>query len=153
MITKILSTILLLFASFGAFASDYMTVELKNGQKYSFLLSEKPVITYENANLVINSNATTSYALENIKNYHFTKIAASIIETSSLALRIISIDEATIEVQNANPLEVVTLTAMSGAKVLTSYVDTDGKVQVKLPNNRGVYVLSVGNKSFKVIRK
>ena len=51
----------------------YMTVELKSSEKYSFLLADKPVVTFQNGDLVVNGSAETSYAISGVKDYHFTE--------------------------------------------------------------------------------
>ena len=55
---------------------QYMTIEQKSGEKFSFLLDENPEITYSDGNLVVNGNAITSYAISSVKNYHFTETAS-----------------------------------------------------------------------------
>lgn len=151
---KLLATISLLCSACGIFATEnYMTVELKNGDLYSFLLADKPVVSYNDASLVINSNDKTSYAISDVKNYHFTKSDATSLETVNSFLRIVNIDDKTVEVQNAKPMLQVTLTSTSGVQILSSCAGSDGRVVVKLPESKGVYLLSVGDQSFKVIRK
>ncbi len=151
---KLFIALLSLSAACGALAEGkYMTVELKNGDLYSFLLSDKPVVTYNEANLVINSNDRTSYAISGVKNYHFTKSDATSLETVNSFLRIVNIDNETVEVQNAKPMSAVSLTSTSGVQILSSCAGSDGRVVVELPESKGVYILSVGNQSFKVIRK
>ena len=80
-----------------------MTIEKKNGAKYSFLLKENPVITYQNGNIVINGNEKTSYSIEEVKNYHFSEENESAIDNvaSTQILRIVSISEDVIRVENA----------------------------------------------------
>ena len=64
-----------------------------------------------------------------------------------------SLDESTLQVLNAQPAEKVTLVSINGSIVLTSMTDMNGSAIVKLPGRDGVYVLTVGTKSIKVIRK
>ncbi len=155
MIKRFITTLSLACMAFGAFAEvNYMTVEKNDGTKYSFLLAENPVITYENDNLVINKDAKTTYSFEDIKNYHFTVDNQSDVDmVSSKVLKIVWIDDATIEVQNAQAGSVVSLTAINGTVVAKTKADAEGKATVKMPNNAGVYVLSAGTQSFKIIRK
>ena len=47
----------------------------------------------------------------------------------------------------------VLLVNLNGAVLATSTTDPTGSAIVTLPSEKGVYVLSVGNQSFKVIRK
>ncbi len=152
----ILSAVVLLFGVVGGLRAqnDFMTVELKNGDMFSFLLSEKPVVTYQDANLVINGSASTSYSIEGIKNYHFTKEdVTGDVSLSSAALRIVNTDNQTIEVQNARPLTAVSLNSVGGVKVLSAFADMNGEATISLPVQQGIYVLSVGDQSFKIIRK
>lgn len=154
MIKRFITTLSVISLAFAVYAeSKYMTVEKNDGTKISFLLENNPVITYQNDNLVINKDAKTTYSLEDIKNYHFTannQSAADLVASS--ALRIIRIDDETIEVQNAEPLCNISVVAISGAVVSQAKADAEGKAIVKLPNNAGVYVLSACKQSFKIIR-
>lgn len=155
MVKRFFTTLSLLGMMLGAqAAAKYMTIEKKDGSMISFALAEKPVITYAGGSLVINEEAKTTYALDDIANYHFTETEATDAKFSSAELlKIVQVDAETIEVQNAKVGSVVRLTAISGVEVLGVKADTDGNVEVKLPSQKGVYVLSVGNQSFKVIRK
>lgn len=151
---KLFIALLSLSAACGALAEGkYMTVELKNGDLYSFLLADKPVVSYNDASLVINSNDKTSYAISDVKNYHFTKSDVTFLETVNSSLKVVNVDNETVEVQNAKPMLQVTLTSTSGVQILSSCAGSDGRVVVKLPESKGVYLLSVGDQSFKVIRK
>ena len=132
---------------------QYMTIEQKSGEKYSFLLDENPEISYSEGNLVVTGNTVTSFAISSVKNYHFTETASSVDTKKSNELRIINLDESTIEVQNANASAKVMLANANGAIVLESTTDADGSVIVVLPEQKGVYMLSVGAHSIKVIRK
>ena len=155
MVKKLLASLALCCMTIGANAeSNYMTVEKINGSKISFLLADNPVITYKDGNLVINKDAKTTYSFEDIKNYHFTEnddTKSTSINAESL--RFVWIDDTTIEVQNTQPGSVVALTAINGSVVANSKSDSEGKATVKMPNNAGVYVLSAGNQSFKIIRR
>lgn len=132
----------------------HVTVELKEGGKYSFLLAEKPVITFKGADLVVNDNAATSYALSDVKNYHFTESDETKVEAVANAeIRIVNLNEQTIEVQNSEASVKVNLIAANSAVLSTTTTDANGKATINLPQTKGVYIVTVGNKSFKVIRK
>lgn len=135
-------------------AVNYMTVELKTGDKFSFLLKAKPVITYGGGNMEINDGSTTNYALNSVKNYHFTESDESGVDNMGAdILRIVSIDENTIGVENAQAGAGVTLLTAGGTIVSTTTTDQAGTATITLPSAQGVYVLSVGKQSFKLIRK
>ena len=155
MIKRFISVFSLLCLTLGINAeSNYMTVEKNDGSLISFLLADNPVITYQNDCLIINKDANTTYSFDDIKNYHFTEEDVTAAESvSAVALKFVWIDDATIEIQNAQSGAAVALTAVNGVVVSNSKVDADGKATVKIPNNKGVYVISAGKQSFKIIRK
>ena len=76
------TTALLLGAMCASAAVQYMTVEQKSGAKYSFLLKDNPVVTYKGGELVVNGSASTSYAIDGVKNYHFTETDQTGVETT-----------------------------------------------------------------------
>ena len=152
---RILTFLLLSGCLLGANAEKkYMTVEQKNSAKYSFLLEDNPIVTYENGSLVVNGNATTSYAIAGVKNYHFTEGNETGVDAPlAKMLQIVSLDEATLQVRNAQASEKVSLVNANGATLFSATADSEGSVLVKLPEVKGVYVLTVGSNSIKVIRK
>ncbi len=155
MTKKLLISIALLCAALCAdAAANYMTVELKGAKKFSFKLSDNPVVTYENGDLVVNGNASTSYAISGVKNFHFTEGDETAVEnTNADMLRIVSSDDNTVSVENAPAGAKVLLVNAGGANVATTTADQSGTATITLPSAKGVYVLTVGKQSFKVIRK
>lgn len=133
---------------------QYMIVEQLDESKYSFLLDDNPIVTHEDGNLVVNGDAATSYAISSVKRFYFAEDAVSGVEKqTSDVFCIVSLDESTLQVLNAQPAESVTLVSVDGKVILTSTTDMNGSAIVKLPGRGGVYVLTVGTKSIKVIRK
>lgn len=148
------STCLLIGASSSFATVSYMTVELKAGDKYSFLLTDKPVVTFNSGDLVVNGDAETSYSIEGVKNFHFTEGDATGAETlSSGEMRIASLDGSTIQVQNIGNGSIATLVNVSGKIISSSKADSEGSATISLPQTKGVYILSADGKSFKIIRK
>ena len=150
--------LMVLSSLFGAFcvnaSPQYMTVELKNGEHISFLLVDKPTVTYEDGNVVVNGSASTSYAVEGIRNFHFTEAdVTGVANNSADALCIVRIDDDIVALENAPAGAVVSLFNSNGALVSNAIVDRAGNSSVPFPSQKGVYVLTVGGKSFKLIRK
>lgn len=135
----------------------YMTVELKSSEKYSFLLADKPVVTFQNGDLVVNGSAETSYAISGVKDYHFTEKDET--EATGETLKsvetgcVIFENNGVVFIQKANPSADVLLFNVNGVVLSKTSVDNNGNAELKLPDFAGVYVLSVGNQSFKLIRK
>ena len=133
---------------------QYMIVEQLDESMYSFLLDDNPIVTHEDGNLVVNGDAATSYAITSVKRFYFAEDAVSgVKKQTSVVFCIVSLDESTLQVFNAQPAERVTLVSVDGRTILTSTTDLNGSAIVKLPSRGGVYVLTVGTKSIKVIRK
>ncbi|MBE6326355.1 MAG: T9SS type A sorting domain-containing protein [Bacteroidales bacterium] len=131
---------------------QYMTIEQRNGEKYSFLLDDELEITYSEGNLIVNGSPVTSFAISSVKNYHFSE-TASVDAKISNELRIVNLDGSTVEVQNATASAKVMLVNVSGAVFFESETNAEGSVIVELPEQKGIYILSVGTHSIKVIRK
>ena len=154
MIKKLAAMLGLTCGVLGANASAlYMTVEQKSGEKYSFLLADNPVVTYKDGNLVVNGNATTSYAIDGVKNYHFTEKDLSITEKTVSNQLYISVGDNSVAIENASAQSRVMLASASGATIATTETDAQGAATIALPNQQGIYVLTVDEKSFKLIRK
>ncbi len=135
-------------------APTHLTVELKKGSKYSFLLSDKPVITFESAVLVVNGNEETSYSIEGVKNFHFTEGDQSKAETLSAGdISVVCLDNSTIKILNLEKSSKVMVVNASGVVMSSVAADGEGEATVSLPQAKGVYVVSVAGKAFKVIKK
>ncbi|MBO7442337.1 MAG: hypothetical protein J6T83_04590, partial [Paludibacteraceae bacterium] len=106
--------LLLCFSSLNA-TVKYMTVELKNNDKYSFVLSKKPVLTHRKNELLIYCGGKTSYSISDVKNYRFTESDETKTETlDSDVVVLSSIDESTINVQNVAQGTIITLMNING---------------------------------------
>ncbi|MCR5246376.1 MAG: hypothetical protein Q4B61_08105 [Bacteroidales bacterium] len=131
-----------------------VVIELKSGKEIGFLLNDTLEFTHENGNLVVNNNATTSYVIDSVKNFHFTNGEnLSVDNQFSTNLSIINLDNATLQVKNALPSEKVMMTSINGMVLFNSKTDTEGSIILTLPEQKGIYVLSIGNRGIKIIRK
>lgn len=151
---KQLATICLLGVSVLANAERaYMTVELNSGSKYNFLLADKPVLTYKNMELVVNGEAATSYAIDDVKKYYFTDSDMTESELTDGNLPAFSVTDSKVDIINATPSLKVSLLAANGIVLETVTANEGGNATLTLPQAKGIYVLVVGNQSFKIVRK
>ncbi|MBR4840713.1 MAG: hypothetical protein IK005_09585 [Paludibacteraceae bacterium] len=155
MLKKCLMILALLYGALSATAAvQYMTIELKSGGKFSFLLADNPIVTYANGDLSVNGSPSTSYAISGVKNYHFTeKNETGLSSVSSETLSIVSLDDNTLGIQNAPASAKAILLTATGVVSSTAVVDASGAATLVLPQQKGLYVLSVGELSIKLIRK
>lgn len=151
---KLLSLGIFVFGALCANAEmQYMVIEQKTGEKFNFLLDENPIVTYEDGNLVVNGNASTTYAIGDVKNYHFTETSETGVDKQlAESIQIENIDESTILIKSTDSDKPVTLYAVNGAITYTTTTNAEGKATVSLPK-QGVYVLTIGKQSIKLIRK
>lgn len=155
MIKKLFASLLLAGLASSIYAeSKYMTIDFSNGTSISFLLENNPVITYENESLLVNKDANTTYSFDEIKNFHFTEddqTAAKTVIANSL--EIVKVDEETICIKNAEVNSDVAVYTISGTVASQAKANAEGQATVKLPQQTGVYVITAGKQSFKIIRK
>lgn len=145
-----------LVSLFANSTAQYMVVEQKSGEKYSFLLADYPVITFDNGDFVVNGSETTTYAISNVKNYHFTEFDVKDMGVNQYqidALVVENIDDDILLVKNARPFSKALLVNISGMLVFSSDTDVAGNSTILLPRQKGVYVLTIANQSIKIIRK
>lgn len=152
---KNLLTLCLLGGALLAHAVEtHLTIELKSGSKYNFALADKPVITFENGNLVVNGNSETSYSIEGVLNFHFSEGEESKAKTlQANELQFTALDKDNIKISNANAGTIISLFTTNGIVLTNTKADNDGIAVVNLPKEKGVYVLTAGNQSIKIIRK
>lgn len=138
----------------------HMTVELNSGSKINFLLDDNPVITFEKekydikaSKMVVNGDAETSYAIDDVKIYYFTNGDSTPVKSiEAIDEILVSLSKSAICIQNAKAGEKVTLININGSVVASSVADTNGQSTLDLPQTKGVYIVVVGNQSFKIIR-
>ena len=149
---KIIGTCLLLTTLYSHAGTKYMTVEQKTGEKFSFLLANKPIVTYENDELVVNGSGS-SFVIDDLKNFYFTdEDHTGVANQTTDVLSVVKTDENTIRVENAAAGVAVKLVSASGSVVATGTTDQNGAASLSFPSQTGVYVLTIGNNSFKVVR-
>ncbi len=145
----------LVFGLCGAFAANaksYVVLELQNGSLFSFQLADKPEFTFTDDEMVINGNAETTYVIDEVKNFRFSDSELTGAPTqSSEEVRVVSLDQNTLQILGANgaPLR---LMKSNGTLILSMSAVTDGST-IELPREKGIYIITVGKQSIKVIRK
>lgn len=151
-----------LFAAIGAMmAQDSMPVQKLNvwkmdGSMISFLLTDEPVTTFENGNLVITTNqGVFSYPLAQMKKYTHEGLPEGI-ETPSVAPGDILVrqndeqmliegipDNQLVKVYSADGKLILSKHAVGGQSTLLSLI---GQPQ-------GAYIVNIGKTSFKFVKQ
>lgn len=150
---QILTVCLVSSSVFLNAAVTHLTVELKSGDKFNFLLAEKPVITFKGGELVVNANAQTAYSIADILNYHFTEGEQSGVELQQPdLLQLVAVDEQHIGVRNAEPGATISLCSATGVVLVAENANAEGVATLQLPQQKGVYILTTGKKSIKIVK-
>lgn len=141
-------TLILLAAALSALAANAgnyaLKVNLRQGSSATYILSDKPVITYSGNDVIIKSQGIEdSYLLSDVKSFTFTENGTSGIESVT--------DNVTYEFHdNVFTCEgqVITVYNLSGRKVAS------GSNSVSLESlDRGIYIVNTGNRAIKVMKK
>lgn len=131
---------------------DVLIVELNNDSTYRFLLDAKPVLTFDNDNLIVDGNINTTYELSSVRNYHFDA-TTSMAAIASNELRLAYLDNRKVFISGLKPQTKVVIYNAAGVLMHTVIVDEDGNAIMRVPSKVGVYVLKTDAKNFKIIKK
>ncbi len=135
-------------------AVQYVTVEQKNGEKFSFLITDNPILSFKDGDLIVNGNTETSYAIAGVRNFHFSDYdQTGVVNQGSDVLLLVRVDNNAICVEHVKAGSPVILYNSAGVPVVNAVADRTGTANLAYPGQKGVYVLSVDGKSFKLIRK
>ncbi len=142
---KILSGLLIICAALTSYAEGHsLRLLLKNGNVETYVLSKKPVVTFEAGDVVIKSdNLTASYARADVESFSFIENTSSIRDVKDREI-IYSYDGSVFRCPDSG----ITVCNLNGI-VLTS-----GKDEVSLSSlPSGIYIVVVNNKSVKITKK
>ena len=153
---KIIISMVLLVASFTAFAQNTLTIHQKDGQQLSFGFEEKPVITFTDSEIVLTS-AKTELRLyfTNVDKITFDDIDDAVIDIKADGTKAsITLDEYTVSISGAKADAAVQLIASDG-KLLQSYkTDENGSVMFSIADlPQGTYIISSESITVKILKK
>lgn len=140
------------FAS-AAEAGDNLIISTKDGQQVTYLLSTRPVVTFEGTDLVLKTTeVTVKYPLADIEDMTFD--LASGIQPVKMDQNIsFTIDANHIAANGLKNGEVLQVFSLDGKVLVNATASEDGQLSVSteaLPH--GVYVVKAGKKSYKIMK-
>ena len=155
---KIILLLSLIF-SLPMYADHYLVIELNNSNKHNYSLEDKPVISFNNDRLIIETDKIEfDYLIDDIAKYYFSKASETDIENikydvNNIHFTYTNPDFLLIEGVTGN--ENVQVYEINGKTCPVDVLKSDNCIKVQLntlPN--GLYIINVDNKhSFKIIRK
>lgn len=142
------------FASSPVFAEDaYVTVNLTNGSKYSYLLSESPKITYSNDSLLVSGPASTRFLLDEVDSYNFTETDLSKVQLiGKKEIRISFVDNNHVKAEGLEPKSPVSLFSSTGRTIKQIKATENGLAELELPQAKGVYILKTNDQTVKLVK-
>ena len=131
----------------------FLIFEMKTGATYSFLLSEYPVITFDDEHTIVNSDIASTYVTDEIDNYHFEeREVTQIAPVKKDEIRFAYLDRSNVNIYGLDNGQEVQLFNLSGL-LLKKEVASSENLTISLPEKKGIYILKIGNLSVKVIKR
>ena len=147
--------VLMTMASAPAFAeTTHVTVDLTDGTKFSYLLSESPKISYQADSFIVSGTARTAFEFSKVDSYHFTDGSLSDVAVlGSNEIRITYSDNSHVKVEGLQPKSSVVLYSVAGTAIQEVNATEFGVAELALPQTKGVYILKTNSQTVKLIKK
>ena len=142
-------------ASAPAFAeTTHVTVDLTDGTKFSYLLSESPKISYQADSFIVSGSARTAFELSKVDSYHFTDGSLSDVAVlGSNEVRFTYSDNSHVKVEGLQPKSSVVLYSVAGTAIQEVNATEIGVAELALPQTKGVYILKTNSQTVKLIKE
>ena len=134
-------------------AQNTLTIHQKDGSKFGYGFSEKPVITYTETDLVLKTAKTVvEYPLSAILKFTFTDSETAVSEIQSETKSpILQLDNYTVYISGAEASQLVSLIDING-KVLSTYkTDANGSISFSITElPEGIYIVKTKSLTCKI---
>lgn len=156
MICLLFFSMTLSIAEMWAAESKSLIVELQNGSQTTFVLSEKPEMTFANHVLtIVMNNKSSDFEISDVKQFYFGEISSDIQQLKVNELKIVYQSDDKVVIEGASESDRIVIYSIKGV-MQKAAVSFDGeKAEVSLSSlPKGTYIVNVQNKqSFKIIKK
>ena len=135
-------------------ATTHVTVDLTDGSKFSYLLSESPKISYKADSFIVSGPARAAFELSKVDSYHFTDgIVSDAAVVGNNEIRIIYSDNSHVKAEGLQPNSSVVLYSVAGATIQQVNATEDGVAELALPQAKGVYILKTNSQTVKLVKE
>ena len=132
----------------------YVTIQMNDGTKNSYLLSSVPKITHSADSLIVEGDAYASFYLNDVDFFKFTESdLTSVPVLQGNEFRVVYLDNQHVKVEGLAAGSTVLLCSASGTVVSQKKVSADGEVELLLPQTSGVYLLKADKQIVKLVKK
>ena len=131
---------------------NVLVIRLTDGGTHTFILSEKPVVTFPDGNVVVNGSASTTYTRSEVEKFSFEYIDPNGIESISKDNVIFYyVDGENVRISGLKDMTTVSVTSLDGKIISTQKCDGTGIVTISLGNQpKGIYIISYEGRSVKI---
>lgn len=134
-------------------SKKYLTIETKSGKKFSFAIPDNPMISFRDGSLILETSSSLAYSVDNVKGYQFSENRSSFPEMLSDVIRVFSSRSNMIQLMGVPPFSDVAVCSENGAVRDYVHSDAEGRVCINDRYSTGTYWVTIGNKSFQLIKK
>ena len=134
--------------------TTHVTVDLTDGTKFSYLLSESPKISYKADSFIVSGPARAAFELSKVDSYHFTDGSLSnvaILGTNEV--RFTYSDNIHVKAEGLQPNSPVVLYSVGGAAIQQVNASAEGVAELALPQAKGVYILKTNSQTVKLVKE
>lgn len=133
-------------------AANTLVVTMTDGTTHAFSLNgQPPVMTFSEDNLIIDGDLSATYPWASVVGFCFSD-ATALDEWSTGTLLMTYTDNRTVHISGLPSDMSVTLYSIAGQR-LTAGTSHDGMLAIDLPAAAGTYLINIGSRSFKIIKK
>lgn len=153
--SKTLLTLLALLFSTAVMAQHELIIELNNGSTHSFVLADKPVVTFEGSKIkVVSSRLSLEKERSEVKDFHFVMVDA-IDNVADNEVRVVLLGT-NVKIyglsESDKPIRVFDLNGRVAPALITTNGSQAEVILEGLP--KGIYIVKIGNKhTIKVTKK
>lgn len=133
---------------------DALVVTYKNNQTFSYVLADRPNVTFDGMQLFIKSDALDdTHSMADVKTFTFADLSA-IADVAADERRIVFTDAAAVTLEGFAAGTAVSVSDMQGRMVLSTAVAADGTAIIDISQlSAGVYVITADGKSYKILKR
>lgn len=151
-----------LFASLTGAAQTptHLVFSFTNETTQSFLLADKPEITFSGANYVVKSSTVeTSFPVSQVVDYHFvidntspTNVREAV--SSNNDLQFVFLDNAQIIIKGLPLTEKVYVYNLMGTPLITAGADAQGIADISIASlSKGMYLVKTNGRTYKIVKR
>lgn len=132
--------------------AEALVIELASGETATFILEERPRLTFTGEELTITSgDYETSYPLASLQRYTFKFAESSGITQSADKSQTITQTAGHIRLDGLSPGTQIKTFSVNGILVASDAADSNGSATISVSNlPKGVYIIKYGDKSTKI---